>query len=122
MGGGHLMGRDLSKIKVDDPFDALRDPALPSLSLALDRAEAKAAFKRGLPRLAGPQGQVIVKSIRVIRHKPGKRCVIEYDVRIEAPDQPRMKAVLIGKVRARRFGHEALRLQEAIWQAGFQAG
>ena len=116
------MVRDLSKIKVIDDFGAINDPQLPSVALALDRVAVKAEFKRGLPRLAGDGGQVIVKSMRVIRHKPGKRCVIEYDVRLEHPDQPRQRAALIGKIRARRFGNEALRLQEAIWNAGFQAG
>jgi aminoglycoside phosphotransferase (APT) family kinase protein len=54
--------------------------------------------------------------------KPGKRCVIEYDVRVEHPDGRREKAVLIGKIRARRYGNEACRLQEALWNAGFQTG
>jgi hypothetical protein len=116
------MERDLAKIKVSDNFGARRDPKLPSVALALDPATVKQQFKRGLPRLGGRDGQVVVKSVRVIRHKPGRRCVIEYDVRIEQPDAPRQKAMLIGKIRAGRFGHEALRLQEAIWHAGFRAG
>lgn len=116
------MQRDLSKITVFDPFGAVNDPELPSLALALNPAEVKEEFKRGLPRLAGEDGQVIVKAIQVIRHKPGKRCVIEYDVRVECADGRRQKAVIIGKVRARRFGNEAYRLQEALWNAGFQTG
>jgi hypothetical protein len=116
------MERDLAKIKVSDDFGASHDPELPSVALALDRAMVKDRFKRGLPLLAGRDGQVMVKSMRVIRHKPGKRCVIEYDVRVERPGRPRERALLIGKIRARRFGQEALRLQEAIWNAGFRAG
>lgn len=107
-------------IQVSDPFGAASDPELPTARLALDTEQVGHEFKRGLPRLATEQGQVLVKSIRVIRHKPGKRCVIEYDVRVERPDAPRKKTTLIGKLRARRFGHEGYRLQDAIWSAGFQ--
>ena len=105
-------------VRVSDPFGAVADPALPTLKLALDPQEGKRTFKRGLPGLA-KNGVVSVKFIRVIRHKPGKRCVIEYDVRVERPGVPRRKMILVGKVRARRFGNEGYRLQRAIWQSGF---
>lgn len=116
------MSDPLSKIHVSDPFNATADPALPTVAAALDPETVKAAFKRGLPRLAGADGQVIVKSIQVTRHKPGKRAVLEYDVRVERDGARAGKAILIGKIRARRFGNEGFRLQEQIWDAGFQAG
>ncbi len=115
------MSNLLSKIKVADPFDAAADPALPTVAAALDPATVKAAFKRGLPRLAGEHGQIVVKSICVTRHKPGKRAVIEYDVRVEQSGVRTTKAILIGKIRAKRFGNEAFRLLEQIWGAGFQS-
>jgi hypothetical protein len=73
-----------------------------------------------LPRLAGEGGRVEVRAIRVMRHKPAKRCVIEYDVRVERPGREREKATLIGKIRARRYGSEGFRLQDAFWNAGFR--
>ena len=116
------MPRDLSIIPVEDSFGAAADPALPTVALALDRTTACAAFKRGLPRLAGPRGIVRVKGIKVTRHKPGKRAVIEYEVRVDREGGEREWVTLIGKIRARRYGNEACRLQELIWDAGFQAG
>src|SRR5687767_2263818 len=104
-----------------DPFGAASDRTLPTVALALDPGEVSAEFKRGLPRLAGEQGIVKVRSIRVVRHKPGRRCVIEYDVRVERPDAPRRKAMLIGKIRTRRYGAEGYRMLEAVWNAGFHA-
>jgi len=106
-------------VKVNDPFGAASDSQLPSVALALDPGEVERRFKRGLPRLATPCGTVQLKSIRVLHHKPGRRCVIEYDVRVQQPDLPRTKAILIGKVRARRFGNEAYRLLDAFWKSGF---
>jgi hypothetical protein len=113
------VSHDLSKIKVHDPFNAAADAALPTVALALSPSAVKAAFKRGLPRLAGEEGHVVVKSIRVTRHKPGKRAVIEYDVRVEQDGLRTRKAILIGKIRAKRSGNEGFRLLELLWEAGF---
>src|SRR5437867_1304296 len=115
------MSDSIAKILVSDPFGAAADPALPALKLALDPFEAKEEFKRRLPRLAGEDGLALLRAARVIRHKPGKRCVIEYDVKIDREGLRSKTITLIGKVRARRYGNEAFRLQESIWNAGFQA-
>src|SRR5205823_12445146 len=91
-------------------------------TLALNPVETKQEFKRRLPRLSGTDGKLRLKSIRVIRHKPGKRCVVEYEVRVDRPNAPAEKVTLIGKTRVRRFGNEGYRLQERIWNAGFDSG
>ena len=106
---------------VNDPFDAASDAGLPTVSLALDPVLVRAEFKRAFPRLAGEHGTVRVKSVQVTRHKPGRRCVIEYDVRVERPDAPRCKLKLIGKIRARRSGNEGYRMLQKVWSAGFEA-
>ncbi len=106
-------------IVVDDPFDAAHDPALPSLRLALDPHEVERRFKRRLPRLAGEDGLVRVRGIHVVRHKPGRRCLIEYDVRVERPERRLQHERLIGKVRARRFGNAGYELADGLWRAGF---
>lgn len=105
---------------VTDPFDVVNDEQMPSLRLALDPKIVKQEFKRGLPRIAD-DGLCKVKSISVTRYKPGRRCVIEYDCRIEQPDQKREKIIFIGKVRAKRFGNEGYRLLDEFWNAGFDA-
>lgn len=106
-------------IVVDDPFEAAHDLALPSLRLALDPHEVKRRFKRRLPRLAGEDGRVRVQRIHVVRHKPGRRCLIEYDVRVERPERRLQHERLLGKVRARRFGNAGYELADALWRAGF---
>ena len=103
-----------------DPFGAAQDQDLPTLALALDPAIARREFKRSLPRLSG-NGKLRLKAIRVTRHKPGRRCVIEYDLIVERADAPRQRVTLIGKVRAKRSGNEGSRQLETIWNAGFDA-
>jgi hypothetical protein len=106
-------------IPVLDPFGVAGDPAMP-LALALDPAQAQQQFGRGLPRLAGPHGYVHVRGIRVTRYKPGRRCVIEYDVEVEQRERPPAALTLIGKVRRRQFGRSGYRLLAALWEAGFK--
>ena len=108
-------------ISVSDPFVATRDRAMPSLVFALDPGVAQQHLERQLPRLAGEDGRVHLQAIRVTRHKPGRRCVIEYDVDVKRPDACLETVVLVGKVRAGRSGKNGYRLLDAFWKAGFQA-
>src|SRR5437016_5599377 len=127
---GRLLGRALEdaggrgramSISVSDPFVATRDRAMPSLVFALDPGVAQQHLERQLPRLAGEDGRVHLQAIRVTRHKPGRRCVIEYDVDVKRPDACLETVVLVGKVRAGRSGKNGYRLLDAFWKAGFQA-
>jgi hypothetical protein len=107
------------KIRVSDPFEAAKDPELPTLALALDPVQARQELKRGLPRLSGDR-VLRLKAIRVKRYKPGRRCVVEYKVEVQTSKRL-VKAVVIGKLRARRFGAESLRLLERLWESGFDS-
>lgn len=104
---------------VVDPSVARADPALPALRLALDPHEVKRRFKRRLPRLAGDDGLVRVREIRVVRHKPGRRCLVEYVVEVERDGLPPRPERLLGKVRARRYGKAGYDLADSLWRAGF---
>jgi len=107
-------------VEVLDRFDAAADPALPTIRLALDPAEVKRQLRR-LVRLTGPRGVVRMRAIRVTRHKPGRRCVIEYDLDIERADAPEERVTLIGKVRSARYGNAGYRLLSTFWDSGFDA-
>lgn len=106
-----------SRRTVSDPFGAIADKDLPTLPLALDFAQVRPAFKHAFPTLSAA-GFVRPKSIRVVRHKPGRRAVVEYDVHIRENGIITGRLTLIGKVRARRYGNEGFRLQQALWDAG----
>ncbi len=105
-------------VSISDPFGVTSDPQMPSLALALDPIEAKKELKRRLPRLSGA-GRLRLKAIRVVRYKPGRRCVLEYDVGLLSPEGASRSLTLIGKVRARRSGNESYRLLDDFWDKGF---
>ncbi len=108
-------------VAVTDSSGAANDPELPSARLALDPATVKEEFESALPRPGGGRVDVRIRKIKVIRHKPGRRCVIEYSVKVSTKGQLPQKVALLGKIRARRFGNEGFRLLHAIWNAGFQS-
>ena len=107
-------------IPVVDPFDVVADKAMPTLEAALDPAVVEAQFNRKLERLTGPNGTLALHRIQVVRHKPGRRCVIQYDLSIDRPRTATQRTTLIGKVRAGRFGKSGYRMLQKLWEAGFQ--
>jgi tRNA A-37 threonylcarbamoyl transferase component Bud32 len=106
------------KIAVYDPFGVIHDTEMPTLSIALDPLQAERAFRERLPRLFKDR-EFELEAIRVIRYKPKRRCMIEYDLDLSLSGGGSEHLTLIGKVRAHRFGKSGYRLQNALWQAGF---
>ena len=86
------------------------DARMPLLSRALDPA----AIEPVLRQLAGWEGAA-VRAIRAVRYKPGRRCLIEYDVA-----QPSSGLVtLVGKARARGADHATFDLLRELRHRGF---
>jgi hypothetical protein len=113
------MREHVANIPSVDPFGVAGDPEMPSLAAALDPIEGQRRLGHCLRRLTGEHGIVHLIEIRVTRYKPGRRCVIEYDVEIEEPDAPLEAVTLLGKVRRLRSGKSGYRLLDALWNAGF---
>ena len=89
------------------------DPAMLFLAAALDRTEMQA-------NLAACLGdEVTLTSARIVRHKPGRRCLIEYVLRSLPEDGHENLLVLLGKLRAAKFDTNGFRVQKALWANGF---
>jgi phosphotransferase family enzyme len=93
-----------------DPFGVATDPRMPLLSRALGPAEVEPV----LHRLAGWESAA-VQAIRTVRYKPGRRCLIEYDV--ELPSSA--VVTLVGKVRARGPDRATFELMRELRRRGF---
>ena len=83
---------------------------MPLLGRALDPAEVE----RALSRLAGWEGAA-VRAIRAVRYKPGRRCLIEYD--IELPSSELVS--LVAKARARGADRATFDLLVELRRHGF---
>ena len=95
------------------------DPAIPFLTDALDPAIAQAQIQQQIPALADHR----VTAARLVRHKVGRRCLIEYHLELSASrsgsaTQPESLAIL-GKIRAKGLDRKSYTLQQALWQQGF---
>jgi hypothetical protein len=83
------------------------DPAMPFLDQALDRAAAEAAFAS----LELNEKPVTIRDIRLVRHKPGRRAVIEY--RVDTRDTGRTRT-LIGKIRAKGLDRKSFEMTNQL--------
>jgi len=101
----------LRNIPVHDPFRVAADPAMPFLAAALDPASISSLFATYLPWPAR------LLAVRVVRYKPQRRCLIEYDIETGGPESEPI--TLIGKARARRLDEQTFLLQRQLWSSDF---
>jgi aminoglycoside phosphotransferase (APT) family kinase protein len=95
------------------------DPSLTFLAATVDPKVVNLQFQSQL--LSHLQADAInVYAIRLMRHKPGKRCLIEYDVEVKQSGVSQFDT-WIGKVRAKGLDRHTYELQRTLWQNGFQA-
>ena len=92
------------------------DPALPHLADALTPETATAAIATA-KHFAG--ARVRVARAALLRHKPGRRAVIDYTLDFTWPDGGREEVAAIGKMRASRPPRTAFRLLRELWRHGF---
>lgn len=104
-----------SRVSVTDPFGIAQDPALAHAAAALDPQAVEYAFANARHPLED-LSEIRLEAIRVVRHKPGKRCVIEYDF---ADADGVSRGTLIGKIRRKRSGRKAFELARAFAESGF---
>lgn len=94
------------------------DAALPALPAALDRDRAARAIAAS-KRFAG--ARVRVDTVRLTRHKAGRRAVIAYDLAVTRAGGRTEFVPAIGKMRAGRAPRTAYRLLRELWAHGFDA-
>ena len=104
-------------VLITDPFNIITDTKMPFLAGALDPLKVQQQFIQHLPPAINPAQ---LRAIRVIRYKPGKRCLIEYDLAIENPADSQV-LTLIGKAQAKGTHNKSCQVQQALWNTGFAA-
>lgn len=101
-----------------DPFNVLADRELSLSVAALDPAAVEQRLARLAPFRNGDRPAV--RAIRVRRHKPGRRCLIEYDVAVARGEQPAQCQTVVAKVRAKGADTRTYDLACALWSDGFR--
>jgi hypothetical protein len=93
---------------VFDAFNAAADSRMRYIQEALSPAKAQSVLAAACGR------RVRIAAIRVVRHKPERRCLIEYDL-IDASGE----FTAIGKMRAKGLSTDVVRLMHELRRAGF---
>jgi aminoglycoside phosphotransferase (APT) family kinase protein len=106
-------------VPVDDPTGAANDAKMPFMSDALDPATAELQLQRNLVEFSDRHGSFGLLAVRVRRHDPGRRCLVEYELKLHHPHSEQDTIVLLGKARARRFDRRTFRVQQYLWRNGF---
>ena len=86
------------------------DPKIPFLANTLNCHQAQAQLQTIFPNLR------TVTAATLIRHKPGRRALIEYQ--LETSDGP---LTLLGKIRAKGTDWHSYKIQQALWNQCFAA-
>ncbi|MEZ6049903.1 MAG: phosphotransferase [Planctomycetaceae bacterium] len=95
------------------------DPAMPMLSEALDAQAMTAQLRAASPTLSDELGDFEVESIRIVKHKPGRRCLIEYELSSSRRSRIARRRSILGKVRAKGLDRHSYGIQRALWDVGF---
>jgi hypothetical protein len=106
---------------VEDSFDVIGDSRMPFLASALDLPKAEACLERMLRTNSGREKLIQLKGIRVLRYKPGRRCLVEYILTVKASNGQCKTMIFLGKARARGLDSKTYRLCEALWNSGFDS-
>ncbi len=106
-------------VVVTDPQGVGDDPCMPFVADALipQRVEPRLIHclaKAASEDLGFDPAEARLRAIRVVRYKPMRRCLIEYDL----SDTSRT-ITLMGKVRARGLDRSTYQLQSHLWNNGF---
>ncbi len=99
-------------IALDLPLGQVRDPGLPTLSRALDPFFMQRLFRLHAAPVLGARA-LHLDSLALVRHKPGRRVLVEYRVRADGTP-----LVLLGKVRGKGADRRAFATLQALRAAG----
>lgn len=102
----------------EPPGTPAADPALGFLARALDPLEMEPRLAALLREPGAAAPRVTLEDARVVRHKPGRRALVDYSLRIEPPPGRGARLRLLGKCRARGTDWRTFRAVRALRAAG----
>ncbi len=106
-------------ISVYDPFGVANDSKMPFLARALNSTEVQRLFARHLQTLRDSEETIRLRAIRVVRHKPERRAVFEYDLVAINSNFDRAAFTLVGKARAKGLDETSFQIQRSLWLDAF---
>lgn len=106
-----------NKPRTECPNGRCEDPHLPSLRDALDFIQAHERLWN-LPSMDGEHKGLDLQEVRLVRHKLGRRSLIEYSGESRSTGRP---LTVLGKIDSKPRYRERFDNQCLLWNAGFQS-
>ena len=94
------------------------DPGLPSLARALDPTAAEFAIRESLSD-SETSGLGRLEEIRLVRHRPGRRCVLYYSFAGSELEEGSERIRFVGKIRSKGANRRSDRIARALRARGF---
>jgi hypothetical protein len=99
----------------------LADPDLAFLTPAFDPVDVANRLRPVVHALLREPVELDVRGVRILRHKPRRRCLLEFDLWIERRCGLVEAMPLLGKVGAKRLDERSYQVQTWLWNNGFSA-
>ncbi|NOZ39396.1 MAG: phosphotransferase [Planctomycetes bacterium] len=110
-----VLNRAAPTPQVADPFLVSEDSDLSTASEAINPQYARQHILPVIKQSFHDES-LELRSIRVLRHKPGRRCLIEYACENVKTGRD---VTVLGKIHAKRRHTRSHRLQQTLWESGF---
>ncbi len=112
--------RPTTPARIRDRYNAKNDHAMPTLTGAMDQQLIEAFFSVLLNNRHNNTGNIRLSRIQVRKHKPGRRCLIQYTARHQDTAGELQSHVYMGKIRARGLDEKTYQLNRALYKNGFE--
>ena len=106
-------------LPLNNSLEILNDAEMSFLDKLVDSEYLEACFNKHLVKLTNNNSKIYIKSIRVIRYKPSRRCLIEYDIVLDNKNSSNEYFTLIGKSRAKGLDKKTFDVVRNLWENGF---
>ncbi len=93
------------------PAEISNDSSFEFLADAFDFETAERAIQRQVPKLAEAYGNYEIRNIFLRRHKPGRRCLIEYELNTD-----KGRHSILGKASAKRLDRKSFATQSELFE------
>ncbi|MCF6237021.1 MAG: phosphotransferase [Gammaproteobacteria bacterium] len=100
------------------PLTQLVNETFEGAHQALDAVAVQAELSR-LPFFLHDDTFPQLIAIRLRRHKPGRRCLIEYDLLVKHTHNPPLAMTLMAKIRMKSHDHKTWAVLNSLWKGGF---
>jgi len=114
-------GKKFTEFNTQTSLETIDDSNLPHLQTAMNVDKVEQYLNKLFQSKLGKNTKANLRSIKKIRHKQGKRCLIEYEIELGRENRSYKKIKLLGKMHRKGLDKTTFRIQNSFQKAGFDS-